>query len=70
MDAVLAFPPLAAAASTGSAPCGCNPARLCHELTEVDERHPFVKRRKATQNAKDAPELRPTFPSRGTIDVP
>jgi hypothetical protein len=32
---------------------GCNPARLCHELTEVDERHPLGKR-KSAQNARRA----------------
>jgi hypothetical protein len=35
----------------GSARLGCNPARLCHELTEVDEGHP-VGKRKEPQNAR------------------
>jgi hypothetical protein len=35
-------------------PAGCNSARLCHELTEteVDERNPFVKRRKARRTRR------------------
>jgi hypothetical protein len=67
MDAMLVFGRWLPASTVRPA-VGCNPARLCHELTEVAERN--LWERKATQNAKDAPELQATFSSRGTIDVP